>query len=149
MTASPDRSSPALSTSTRFSRQAETLMTQHGLNKRTICRQRFFLTTVQDVLKLVNGHKASEPQRPAVPLPTRVPVRIEELPRRKRMEAKYLTAGQPAASSLVNVNCSTRGLKAAAHTHPTLQGGPLPLILHVSSKAVAKISGFQCLLRRR
>ena len=89
-------------------------MTQHGLTKEQFAGKG--LVTAEDVLKLVNGHKASEPRRPAVSLPTRVPVRIEELPRRKRMEVKYLMAGQNAASSLVNVICSTRGLKAAAHT---------------------------------
>ena len=140
LTASPDRSSAALSTSTRFSRQAETLMTQHGLTKEQFAGKG--LVTAEDVLKLVNGHKASEPRRPAVSLPTRVPVRIEELPRRKRMEVKYLTAGQNAASSLVNVICSTRGLKAAAHIHPTLQGGPLPLILHEVARLLRKYPVF-------
>ncbi len=67
-----------------------------------------------------------------------VSVRIEELPRRKRIEAKYLMAGQNAASSLVSVICSTRGLKAAAQTHPELHGGPLPLILHETARLLRK-----------
>ncbi|HEU0209675.1 MAG TPA: 2-oxo acid dehydrogenase subunit E2 [Candidatus Udaeobacter sp.] len=140
VTSSPDHSSPAPSTSTRFSRQAETLMTQHGLTKEQFTGRG--LVTGEDVLKLVNGHKASAPQTPTVSLSTRVPVRMEELPRRKRMEAKYLLAGQNAASSLVSVICSTRGLKAAAQTHSALQGGPLPLILHEVARLLRKYPVF-------
>ena len=39
-------------------------MTQHGLTKEQFAGKG--LVTAEDVLKLVNGHKASEPQRPAV-----------------------------------------------------------------------------------
>ena len=66
-----------------------------------------------------------------------VPVRSEELPRRKRMEVKFLTAGQNAASSLVNVICSTRGLKAAAHSIRHYRAVPC-LYSSRGGKAVAK-----------
>ena len=47
-------------------------------------------------------------------------------------------AGQNAASSLISVICPTRGLKAAAQTHPELSGGPLPLILHETARLLRK-----------
>ena len=34
--------------------------------------------------------------------------------------------------------CPTRGLKAAAQTHPELRGGPLPLILHETARLLRK-----------
>ena len=129
-------SSPTLSSaSTRFSRQASTLMTQHGLTKDQFAGKG--LVTAEDVLKLVNGHKQSEP-RSSIPIASHVPIRIEELPRRKRIEGKYLMAGQNAAASLVTVICPTRGLKAAAQMHPELQGGPLPLVLHEAARLLRK-----------
>jgi pyruvate/2-oxoglutarate dehydrogenase complex dihydrolipoamide acyltransferase (E2) component len=126
------------STSTRFSRQASTLLAQHGLTKDQFAGKG--LVTAEDILKLVNGDKAPESRSSL--LPTHVPVRIEELPRRKRIEAKYLMAGQNAISSLVNVICSTRGLKAAAQTHPELHGGPLPLVLHETARLLRKYPVF-------
>jgi pyruvate/2-oxoglutarate dehydrogenase complex dihydrolipoamide acyltransferase (E2) component len=138
-TLSRDRAPQAASsTVTRFSRQASTLLTEHGLTKEQFAGKG--LVTAEDVLKLVNGPKAPESRSPAVQ--ATVPVRIEELPRRKRIEAKYLMAGQNAASSLVNVICSTRGLKAATQTHPELRGGPLPLILHETARLLRKYPVF-------
>ena len=119
---------------TRFSDQASVLLMRHGLTKEQFAGKG--LVTAEDVLKLLNGHKAPEPQRPSTT--SHVPVRIEELPRRKRIEAKYLMAGQNAVGSLVSVICPTRGLKAAAQTHPELRGGPLPLILHETARLLRK-----------
>ena len=124
--------SPAATT--RFSGQASALLMRHGLTKEQFAGKG--LVTVEDVLKLVNGHKAPEPPSPS--FSGHVPVRIEELPRRKRIEAKYLMAGQNAVGSLVSVICPTRGLKAAAQTHPELRGGPLPLILHETARLLRK-----------
>ncbi len=121
-------------TTTRFSSNASTLLKKHGLTEEQFAGKG--LVTAEDVLKLVNGHKVAESR---IPLPsTGVPIRVEELPRRKRIEGKYLMAGQNAASSLVNVICSTRGLKAATQTHPELRGGPLPLILHEAARLLRK-----------
>jgi pyruvate/2-oxoglutarate dehydrogenase complex dihydrolipoamide acyltransferase (E2) component len=47
-------------------------------------------------------------------------------------------AGQNAAASIVNVICPTRGLKAAAQTHPELRGGPLPLVLYETARLLRK-----------
>ena len=127
-------SNEAPTTTTRFSGQASTLMKQHGLTEDQFAGKG--LVTAEDVLKLVNEHKAPEPLSPSIS--SHVPVRIEELPRRKRIEAKYLMAGQNAVSSLVTVICSTRGLKAAAQTHPELRGGPLPLILYETARLLRK-----------
>lgn len=128
----------APTSTTRFSGQASALLQQHGLVEDQFAGKG--LVTAEDVLKLVNRDKAPEPRSSSVS--SHVPVRIEELPRRKRIEAKYLMAGQNAVSSLVSVICSTRGLKAAAQTHPELRGGPLPLILHETARLLRKYPVF-------
>ena len=127
-------SNEAPTTTTRFSGQASTLMKQHGLTEAQFAGKG--LITAEDVLKLVNEHKAPGPLNPSIS--SHVRVRTEELPRRKRIEANYLMAGQNAISSLVTVICSTRGLRAAAQTHPELRGGPLPLILYETARLLRK-----------
>lgn len=131
-------SNAAAATTTRFSGQASVLLKQHGLTEDQFAAKG--LVTAEDILKLVNGQKVPESRGPSIS--SHVPVRIEELPRRKRIEAKYLMAGQNAVSSLVSVICSTRGLKAAAQTHPELRGGPLPLILHETARLLRKYPVF-------
>ena len=123
-----------VSATTRFSGQASTLLQQHGLTEDQFAGKG--LVTAEDVLKVVNGHKL--PTAPPSSISSQLPTRVEELPRRKRIEATYLMAGQNAASSLVSVICPTRGLKAAAQTHPELRGGPLPLILHETARLLQK-----------
>lgn len=132
------RTDAASTTTTRFSSQATILLKQHGLTEEQFAGKG--LVTAEDVLKLVNEHKAPEPRNQSISI--HLPVRIEELPRRKRIEAKYLMAGQNAVASLVTVICSTRGLKAAAQTHPELRGGPLPLILHETARLLRKYPVF-------
>ena len=123
-----------VSATTRFSGQASTLLKQHGLTEDQFAGKG--LVTAEDVLKFVNGHKP--PAAPRASVSSNLPTRVEELPRRKRIEATYLMAGQNAASSLISVICPTRGLKAAAQTHPELSGGPLPLILHETARLLRK-----------
>jgi pyruvate/2-oxoglutarate dehydrogenase complex dihydrolipoamide acyltransferase (E2) component len=121
-------------TAPRFSSHASTLLREHGLTEEQFGGKG--LVTAEDVLRFVNGQKAPEPPIPLPP--TGLPVRVEDLPRRKRIEAKYLMAGQNAASSLVSVTCPTRGLKASAQSHLELRGGPLPLILHETARLLRK-----------
>ena len=127
-----------VSATTRFSGQASTLLKQHGLTEDQFAGKG--LVTAEDVLKFVNGHKP--PAAPRSSFSSHLPTRVEELPRRKRIEATYLMAGQNEASSLVSVICPTRGLKAAAQTHPELSGGPLPLILHETARLLRKYPVF-------
>jgi pyruvate/2-oxoglutarate dehydrogenase complex dihydrolipoamide acyltransferase (E2) component len=131
-----DSSPTPSSAPTRFSRQASTLMEQHGLTKDQFTGKS--LVTADDVLKLVNGDNAAASPRTSTSPTITIPTRTEELPRRKRIEAKYLMAGQNAASSLVSMICPTRGLKAAVQTHPELQVSPLSLILHETARLLRK-----------
>ena len=126
------------STVTRFSKQAATLLRERGLKEEQFAGKG--LVTLDDVLKLANGDKPPTPQR--TPVSTRLAVHTEELPRRKRIEGKYLTAGQNDASSIISVICPTRGLKTAAQNHPELRGGPLPLILHETARLLRKYPVF-------
>lgn len=121
-------------TATRFSGQAASLIREHGLTEKQFVGKG--LVTAQDVLNFVNGQKAPQSQIKSVS--DHASVRTEELPRRKRVEARLLLAGQNAASSLVSVICSTRGLKTAAQTHPELRVGPLPLILYEVARLLRK-----------
>ena len=125
---------PLSAAATRFSAQAATLMKQHGLTEEQFAGKG--LVTAQDVLNLLDGQQPPEAQMKSVS--NQGSVRSEELPRRKRLEAKLLMAGQNAVKSLVSVICSTRGLKAAAQTHPELRGGPLPLILYEAARLLRK-----------
>jgi pyruvate/2-oxoglutarate dehydrogenase complex dihydrolipoamide acyltransferase (E2) component len=125
-------------TTTRFSNKAASLLRDHGLTEDQFAGKG--LVTAEDVLKFVNDGKTPEPRSQSIT--SHLPVRIEELPRRKRIEAKYLMAGQNAASSLISVACPTRGLKAAARTHPELRGGPLPLILHETARLLRRFPVF-------
>ncbi len=132
---SPRDTSTALpAAATRFSAQATSLMKEHGLTEQQFAGKA--LVTARDVLNLVNGQKP--PQSEIEPASSDASVRTEELPRRKRIEAKLLLAGQNSVSSLVSVICSTRGLKPAAQTHPELRGGPLPLILYETARLLRK-----------
>lgn len=123
----------------RFSRQAALLLAQHGISQEQFAGKG--LVTAADVLPMINGRSSSAESDPSS-RPAQFVGRVEELPRRKKIEAKYLTAGQNVVSSLIGVICPTRGLKAAAKAHPEMQGGPLPLILHETARLLRKYPHF-------
>lgn len=124
----------------RFSHKALALMKEHGLTEEQFAGTG--LIKASDVLKMAGSNRisalSSESDSLQMPLMGTVPSRIEELPRRKRIEVKYLTSGQNALGSLVNVICSTRGLKAAAQQHLNMGVGPLPLVIHETARLLRK-----------
>ena len=131
---------------TRFSPKAEALLRQHGLAAESfqgkgLIRER----DVQQALAIRPPGGGKEPDsaaranadaalaKPSAPGAS-VPVRIDPLPRMKRMEAAYLAAAQHSTlTSLVSVVCPTSGMKSS---------GRMALILYETARLLRKFPIF-------
>jgi pyruvate/2-oxoglutarate dehydrogenase complex dihydrolipoamide acyltransferase (E2) component len=128
--------------SPRFSREAEALLQQHGLDP-----QRFVgygLVRASDVLAMLSGNGRSTPAAPGppavkppgprtadAPIPAAgVPFRSEPLPRSKQAEIRYLASGSHnTLPSLVTVAVPTRGLRAAVAQYAQTAGSTTAIIV--------------------
>lgn len=137
---------------TRFSNKAMALMREHNLSPTAFASRE--LVSANDILEHVgkapkhaNGAPPPSPKdarlesskpRPVIAA-TGVPVRSEELPRSKQVEARYLSAGlQNTLPSVVTLACPTRGLRAATANNPILQGQTLPLMVFEIARLLKK-----------
>jgi 2-oxoglutarate dehydrogenase E2 component (dihydrolipoamide succinyltransferase) len=135
---------------TRFSRRALELIAQHGLSKETFKDKG--LVRERDVLGLVgsgspsatktgpgNGGQATSAGGSSPVAAVGVPVRTEELPRMKRIEARYLTSGlQSTLGSVVSLLCPTSGLKTAVADHSELGGSASAIIVYETARLLRK-----------
>jgi pyruvate/2-oxoglutarate dehydrogenase complex dihydrolipoamide acyltransferase (E2) component len=140
---------------THFSRRALELIDQHGIS-RDLFKGKGLIREA-DVLAVVHAGKpgtgateeSSRPIKRSVPdisgpIPAAgVPLRTEELPRMKRIEAKYLASGRDhTLSSSVTVICPTAGLKAAVKLLPELGGNAAAIILYETARLLRKYPMF-------
>ena len=150
---SPELSMPH--SSTRFSRRALAALQERGLTAEQF--QNRGLVREKDVLAFNGEFREVDASIPTPPpanrspitestpetLPVGVPFRTEDLPRRKRIEAKYLASGfDNTLTSVVSVICPTSGLKAAAAAHPELGGGASALIVYETARLLRKFPVF-------
>jgi pyruvate/2-oxoglutarate dehydrogenase complex dihydrolipoamide acyltransferase (E2) component len=109
--------------STRFSAKALALLHERGLSAdqfegRGLVRLSDVLTALGEGSKEAGARQgaipAPEPVRERATFSTDVPFRLESLPRKKRVEARYLGWGaRNTLTSSVTVTCRTRGLREA------------------------------------
>jgi pyruvate/2-oxoglutarate dehydrogenase complex dihydrolipoamide acyltransferase (E2) component len=125
---------------TRFSARARQLIAGRGLSLDAFAGRG--LVREADVLAYLDPAPRSAPVAPA-PAAAKgadttpagspvagVPSRTEPLPRRKRLEARHLAAGQAhTLPSGVVVACPTRGLRAAARGHERIQGNATAIVI--------------------
>jgi pyruvate/2-oxoglutarate dehydrogenase complex dihydrolipoamide acyltransferase (E2) component len=125
----------------RFSREAEALLRQHGLDSQHFVG--YGMVRASDVLAVVSGNGRSTPAAPAAPAVTPRPrtpdapipaagvsFRSEPLSRSKQAEIRYLTSGfHNTLPSLVTVAVPTRGLRAAAAQSAQAAGSTTAIIL--------------------
>jgi len=134
--------------SPRFSRNATELLREHNLDP-----QRFAhlpLVRAEDVLAFLeksdgNGAalKASAGEESRAALAAGVPLRWEELSRRKLGEIRYLrSAQQNALSSSVTVSCPTRGLRSLLHAAGGAVSAPTPIIVYEAARLLRKFPAF-------
>ncbi|MBL9202216.1 MAG: 2-oxo acid dehydrogenase subunit E2 [Opitutaceae bacterium] len=151
---------PAAAGETTFSKKALDLITQHGLAKELFTGKGLVREAdVQAVIAQSSGRApatpapaapvsaASEAPRRAAPetaapgpiAATGVPVRIEELPRLKRVEIKYLASGSAfTLASVVTVPCPVAGLRAAVEQSPALGGNATAIIVYEAARLLKK-----------
>jgi pyruvate/2-oxoglutarate dehydrogenase complex dihydrolipoamide acyltransferase (E2) component len=142
---------------TRFSRGALALMAQHELTEEQFKGKG--MIRERDILAFLgpnnNSDRASKPSAAAdegplpppplsAPIPAAgVPIRTEDLPRMKRIEAKYLSSGlHHTLASVVTIMCPTSGLKAAASQHPELGGNASAIIIFETARLLRKYPVF-------
>jgi pyruvate/2-oxoglutarate dehydrogenase complex dihydrolipoamide acyltransferase (E2) component len=139
--------------STRFSRRALELIEKRGLSKDLFARKG--LVREQDVLALIDGKTPASPNGAPAPAKSRaadsappipasgVPVRVEDLPRIKQLEAKYLSSGfHNTLTSVITVSCPAAGLKAAAKLQPELGRNSSALIVYEAARLLKKFPLF-------
>ncbi len=149
---------------TTFSKKALDLIAQHGLARELFAGRGLVREAdVQALLAQKSGRAPAAPP-PAAPvsaapdLPRRaapetaapgpiaatgVPVRIEELPRLKRVEIKYLASGSAfTLASVVTVPCPVAGLRAAVDQSPALGGNAAPVIVYEAARLLKKYPVF-------
>jgi pyruvate/2-oxoglutarate dehydrogenase complex dihydrolipoamide acyltransferase (E2) component len=136
----------------RYSRKALELIEQHGLSRELFKGRN--LVREGDVLALLGGATPSA-ERNAAPVPeksapaaapvpgptaaTGVPIRTEDLPRRKRVEARYLASGvHNTLTSVVSVLCSAEGLNGALKMQPDLGRSAAPVIIYETARLLRK-----------
>jgi pyruvate/2-oxoglutarate dehydrogenase complex dihydrolipoamide acyltransferase (E2) component len=137
--------------STRFSRRALALLEKHGASTTQFHGKG--LIREADVLALIAPDQTGtiSAAGPSQASPRRVSngmspasangttYRAENLPRMKRVEAKYLAwSQQNTLTSVVSVLCPTSGLKAAAALHPELGGTATCLIVFEAARLLRK-----------
>jgi pyruvate/2-oxoglutarate dehydrogenase complex dihydrolipoamide acyltransferase (E2) component len=140
---------------TRFSHRALALLEKHGVSADQFRGKG--LIREADVLALVAPNQTGmiSTARPAKATPPRVsngaapapakgaPSRAEDLPRMKRVEAKYLSwSQQHTLTSVVSVLCQTSGLRAATALHPEFGGSATPLIIYEAARLLRKYPMF-------
>jgi pyruvate/2-oxoglutarate dehydrogenase complex dihydrolipoamide acyltransferase (E2) component len=147
---------------TTFSKKALDLIAQHGLAKELFAGKGLVREAdVQAVLAQSSGRAPAAPaSAPAAPVSsapesprraspetaapgpvaaTGVPVRIEELPRLKRVEIKYLASGSAfTLASVVTVPCPVAGLRAAVEQSPALGGNATAIIVYEAARLLKK-----------
>jgi len=136
---------------TRFSARAKQLLSVHGLSAEAFAERG--LVREADVLAHIappaaGSRAAVPPVLPSSPAAVRgvdpgpvvgVPVRTETLPRRKRIEAKHLAAGQVhALPSAVIVACPTRGLRTAVQTQGRIQGNATAILIFEAARLLRR-----------
>lgn len=160
-TAQPSASADAAGETT-FSKKALDLIAQHGLAKELFSGKGLVREAdVHAVLAQSSGRAPASPApaAPASPAPesprraspetaapgpiaaTGVPVRIEELPRLKRVEIKYLASGSAfTLASVVTVPCPVAGLRTAVEQSPALSGNATAVIVYEAARLLKKFS---------
>lgn len=145
--------STPLPRNTRFSRKALLLIEKHGLSPELFKGRA--MVRDSDVLALVGG----KPKAPAARLPVPaekaapatsgpipaagVPVRSEDLPRRKRVEGRYLASGaEHTLASVVSVLCPAAGLNAALKLQPDLGRSATAVIIYEAARLLRKYPVF-------
>lgn len=145
---------------TTFSKKALDLIAQHGLAKELFAGKGLVREAdVQAVLAQSSGRAPAAPTpvapAPIAPEPPRraapetaapgpiaasgVPVRIEELPRLKRVEIKYLASGSAfTLPSVVAVPCPIAGLHTAVEQSPALGGNAAAIIVYEAARLLRK-----------
>ncbi len=126
------------SSETKFSRKALALLEQHRLDPKLFAHRQ--MVKESDVLALLGAAGTAPKGRPAAD-PAGGAFRKEPLSRMKRLEVKYLTAGNVGALvSVVSVACPTRGLRAAvaAAEDSPFGGSATALIVYEVAKLLKK-----------
>jgi pyruvate/2-oxoglutarate dehydrogenase complex dihydrolipoamide acyltransferase (E2) component len=148
--AAPAEAPPTYTGPARFSARARQLLASRGLSAdafpgRGLVREADVLAYLdptprrpapppapakrEDVAAPRPAPRSADASTPAGPV-AGVPCRTEPLPRRKRLEAKHLAAGQAhTLPSGVVVACPTRGLRAAARAHTRIQGNATAILV--------------------
>ncbi len=142
----------------RMSRRARAMMVDRGLDEsvfagRGLIRERDVLEhlgevegsvavaepVVREVSAVVQSARAESTMMPVADVPTRV----EPLSRMKRTEARYIgSAYRSTLQSAVTVAVPTRGLKAAADLHPSLEGNTTAVIVFEAARLLRKYPVF-------
>jgi pyruvate/2-oxoglutarate dehydrogenase complex dihydrolipoamide acyltransferase (E2) component len=133
---------------TRFSTKAQELLKLHSVDPSKFANRG--LVRAEDVQAIIDGKPlpvAAERKsaiattniaiEPAAPVTgaAGVPVRIEPLPRAKKVEARYLaTALRSGLPSVITIACPTRGLRQALASHPDLRGQVSPIIIFEAAR---------------
>ena len=134
--------------SPRFSRSAENLLREHKLDRHHFSN--LPLVKAEDVLAFVekadgNGTRAAD-QPVAVDasnVAAGVPLRWEELSRRKLGEIRYLrTAQHSVLADTVTVSCPTHGLRSLLRAAGGAVSAPLPIILFEAARLLRKYPAF-------
>jgi pyruvate/2-oxoglutarate dehydrogenase complex dihydrolipoamide acyltransferase (E2) component len=131
----------------RFSRAAQALIQKHGLAAELFSGAG--LVRTKDIMQLLAGGRTGAKQMPIAAtemakVPAELPpLRRERLPRRKRMEANFLSwAVQNVLPSSVSVNCATRGLKRILTSKTDGEVAPLALMLFETARLLRKYPAF-------
>ncbi len=134
----------------RFSRRAAHLLRKHDLDAQYFSH--LPLVRAEDVLAYLekaddNGEALTTeifPSHTSKPvLASGVPVRWEELPRRKQGEARYLrNAQRNVLASSVTVPCSTRGFRSLLRESNSVVSTPTPIIIYEAARLLRKYPAF-------
>jgi pyruvate/2-oxoglutarate dehydrogenase complex dihydrolipoamide acyltransferase (E2) component len=133
----------------RLSRSAAELIREHNLNPQQFAH--LPLVKAKDVLSYLEkagdhgGARSERLRRDASEpvLAAGVPVRWEELPRRKLGEIRYLrSAQQNALASSVTVPCPTRGLRSLLRAAGGVVSAPAPIVVFEAARLLRKYPAF-------